>query len=52
LAKQAGVTEAVIERANVVLRQIESETGNRSLLARNEAEIIEVHPIDLLYQPG
>jgi DNA mismatch repair ATPase MutS len=49
VAKLAGVPEAVIKRANEVLKEIESETGNRSSgRLEKRQKVIEVHPVDLL----
>jgi DNA mismatch repair ATPase MutS len=49
VAKLAGDPEVVIKRANEVLREIESETRNRSSgwLGERQKDI-EVHPVDLL----
>jgi DNA mismatch repair ATPase MutS len=45
----AGVPDVVIKRANEVLREIESETGNRSSGRLEERQkVVEVHPVDLL----
>jgi DNA mismatch repair ATPase MutS len=48
VAKLAGV-EAVITRANEILKEIESETGNGSSgRLEKRQKVIEVHPVDLL----
>ena len=49
VAKLAGVPDVVIKRANEILEDIESETGNRSSGWLEERQkVIEVHPVDLL----